>query len=183
VRKPLSFRSYNTFSRILNFVLFSLGIPEAVVSVIVCNMSVVIPAILRVLGVGDSFMQEDTVTPNFGTDIEIVRMSSGGIELSLPTSRSTEITDSTKSEGAIGAVGSREQALVNLDAKGDRKHRLTTQVSDGSLGNLEPTKVVPLVDESDITDSLAQVGGLSAVKKDQDIETGVGGRDMKSDST
>ena len=183
MRNPLSFRSYNTFPRILNLLFSFSGILEAAVSVIVCNMSVVIPAILRVLGVGDPFMQEDTVTPSLVTDIEIVHMSSGGIELSLPTSRSTEITDSTKSEGVIGTVGSRQQTPVGLNAKGDRKHRLTTQVSDGSLGDLELTKVVPLDDESDITDSSAQVGGLPAVKKDQDIETGVGGSHMKSDST
>ena len=83
-------------------------------------------------------------------------MSLGEIELCLPTSRSTEITDSTKPEGAIGTVGSRRQAPVDLDAKGNRNHRLTTQVSDGSLGNLESTKLCHSLMGLAL-DSLAQV--------------------------
>jgi len=145
-------------------------------------MSVIIPAILRVLGVGDPFMQEDTVTPNVNTEIEIIRMTSG-IELSLPTLGNTGITDSIKSEEAIGTVGSRPQVSVDLGAGDNQKHLLATQASDGSLGNMEPMKVVPLVDESDITDSLTQAGSLPAVKKDQDIEMGIGGRHSKSDNT
>jgi len=160
-----------------------LGGVAAAVSVTVCSMSVIIPAIFRALGVGDPFMRSDTVDPSFITSIEMARMTSGGIELSLPTSHSTGITDSTKSEGGIGTVGSQQRDTVGLDVKGDRKHRLTTRVSDGSLGNLKPTKAAPFINESDITAPLAQVRSLPAVKKDQDIEGKIGGKHSKSDST
>ena len=44
---------------------------EAAVAVVECNMSIIIPAILRALGIGDPFMQEDTVNPKFSTGVEI----------------------------------------------------------------------------------------------------------------
>jgi len=67
-------------------------------------MSVIIPAILRALGVGDPFMQEDTVDPGLNTDVDIARMFPTMVELGLPTSRGTAITDSDESEGGIGTV-------------------------------------------------------------------------------
>ena len=76
-----------------------LGGVEAAVAIIVSNMSVIIPAILRTLGVGDPFMQEDTVDLTFNTGIEIVRMTSTRIELGLQTSAGTAITDSSMSRG------------------------------------------------------------------------------------
>jgi len=137
-------------------------------------MSVIIPAILRALNVGDPFMQEDTVGPNFSTSIEIARMTSTRIELGLLNIHSTGVTDSGESEGAIETVASRQRRdSVGLGVKDDRKHQITTQTSDGSLGNSRTTKVVPLADESDITDSLAQVRSLPVVEQDQSIEAGV----------
>ena len=72
---------------------------------------------------------------------------------------------------------------MDLDAKEDWKHQLVTQISDGSSGILKKVKVVPLVDECDITDPLAQVRSLPAIKKDQDIEADVGGRHTMRNST
>jgi hypothetical protein len=146
---------------------------EAAVSIIVCNMSVIIPAILRVLGVGDPFMQEDTVDPNFST-VEIIRMTSTRVELGLPVAHGTVITDSDDTYGDISMAAPQRGGLGGLDAKDDRRRQLTIQPSDASLGDLRTTKVVPLVEESDIADSLAQVRGLSAVKKDQDVEADIG---------
>jgi len=144
-------------------------------------MSVIIPAVLRALGVGDPFMREDTVDPNYST-VEIVRMASTKIELGLPNTHGTATTDIADPEGAIGTVASRRGGTVNLDAKEDCKHRLVTQTSDGSLGILKKAKVVSLVDECDITDPLAQVRSLPAVRRDQDIEADVGGRHTKRNS-
>jgi len=114
---------------------------EVAVSIIVCSMSVIIPAILRALGVGDPFMREDTVDPNFST-VEIVCMTSTKIELGLLKTGGTANTDSAESEGAVGAVASRRRATVDLDAEDDQEHRLATQTSDVSLRNLERMKVV-----------------------------------------
>jgi len=155
---------------------------EVAVSVIVCSMSVIIPAILRALGVGDPFMREDTVDPNFST-VEIVRMTSTKIELGLPKTGGTANTDSAESEGAVGVIVSQRRVTVDLDAEDDEKHRLAMQTSDVSLGNLKRTKVVSLAGESDATDSLAQVRGLPVVTKDQDIEAGVKGRHAKNSIT
>jgi hypothetical protein len=146
---------------------------EGAVSIIVCNMSVIIPAILRVLGVGDPFMQEDTVDPNFST-VEIIRMTSTRVELGLPVAHGTVITDSDDTYGDIGMTAPQREGLGGLDAKDDRRRQLTIQSSDASLGDSKTMKVVPLVEESDIADSLAQVRGLSAVKKDQDVEADIG---------
>jgi len=128
---------------------------EAAVSIIVGSMSVIIPAVLRVLGVGDPFMQEDTVDPKFSTGFDIV-MASTTTRIELGLSRRTVITDSDESEDTLDAMGSRQRNLVDLNVKNDEKHQLTTQASDGSLGNLKTAKVLPLADECDITDSLAQ---------------------------
>ena len=152
------------------------------VAVIVCNMSVIIPAVLRALGVGDPFMREDTVDPNFST-IEMARMTSTRIELGLPTTRGTAITDSDESEGTVGAVTSIQQHPVNFCAKDDRKRQLTTQTSDASLRNSTSTttKVVPLADESGDADSLVQVGGLPG-KEQPDIEVDVEDKDGRSNN-
>ena len=48
-----------------------LGGVEVAVAIIMCNMSIIIPAILRALGIGDPFMQEDTVDPKSSTGVEI----------------------------------------------------------------------------------------------------------------
>lgn len=123
----------------------SSGGVEAAVSITVCNMSVIIPAILRALSVGDPFMQEDTVNTNFST-IEIARMTSARIELELgiPKTRGTTVTDSDESEGAAGVVAFQRRHSADSSAKDNHKHQLTTQVSDVSQGNPKATKVVPL---------------------------------------
>lgn len=150
-------------------------------SIIVCNMSVVIPAVLRVLGVGDPFMRDDTMDPSTST-IEIARAPSTTIELTLPTSWRTALTDSDESQGTIGMVTSR-RGSVDLGVEDDQKHRLTTQPSDGSLGSFKSRKVVPLVDESDIADSLVQAGGSPAVRTDEGIEADARGRYPRNDGT
>jgi len=156
---------------------------EVAVSIIVCSMSVIIPAILRALGVGDPFMREDTVDPNFST-VEIVRMTSTKIELGLPKTGHTTNTDSAESEGAASVMVSQRRVTVDLDAEDDEKHRLATQTSDVSLGNLKRMEVVSeLAGEPDATDSLAQVRSLPVVTKDQDVEAGIKGRHAKSNST
>lgn len=58
------------------------GSVSVAVATILCNMSVIIPAILHALGVGDPFMQEDTVDSNYSA-IEMARMTS--------TSRSSSV--------------------------------------------------------------------------------------------
>ena len=113
------------------------------VSLLVCNMSVIIPAILRALGVGDPFMREDTVVPNFSS-IEMAHAATTRIELGLPKTRGTAITNSSGSEGGTGTMGSQQLRSADFDAKDDRKYQFTMQGSEGSLG------------------------------KHQDIETGVG---------
>jgi len=93
--------------------LFTDGV-EAAVSVIVCSISVIIPAVLRALGVGDPFMREDTVDPNFSTGVEIARMTSTTrVELDLLGSRGTALTDGDESEGVTGIVVS-----LRRDSKG-----------------------------------------------------------------
>ena len=158
---------------------------EVAVSIIVCNMSVIIPAILRGLGVGDPFMREDTVDPNISTGVEIARITSTGIELGLPISRNTVITDSDEYEGTIGMAVPRQRVSISLGVKDDRKHQLTMQVSDASLGNPKVAKVVPLADdECDITDSLSQVRkGSPGVKEDLGGETDVEEKSAKRNSS
>ena len=125
----------------------SSGGVEAAVSITVCNTTVIIPAILRALSVGDPFMREDTVDPRFSTGFEIAPMTLTGIELSLPTSRAT---DSTELEGAIGTALSRQQHSVDFEAKDDRKRRLANQIPIGSPRDFKPTNVVLPIDESGV---------------------------------
>ena len=139
-------------------------------------MSVIIPAVLRALGVGDPFMQEDTVDPNFSTDINIAPTSTTRIELGFPIPRRTVIMDSDEPEGALGPMASRQRNVVDLKVKDDRKHQLTTQTSDGSLGNLMTAKGLPLADECDITESPAQVRNSPTVTPEWNI-----GADTKKD--
>ena len=150
-------------------------------AIIVSNMSVIIPAILRALGVGDPFMQEDTVDPNFST-IKMARTTSTTIELGLPKTRSTAVMDSDESEGAISMATFRQQDSGDLGAIDDHKHRLTMQASDLSLGSSK-TKVVPLADESDTADSLARGRNLPPVENGLDSEADVGDENVKSNRT
>jgi hypothetical protein len=136
-------------------------------------MSVIIPAILRALGVGDPFMQEDTVDPNFST-VEIARVTSTRIELGPLGIHVTVITDSDDPEGTVGAATPRQGDLVSLDAKDDRKHQLTAQASDVSLGDSKMTKIVSFVDESDIADLPTQVRRSITVEKYQGVEVDTG---------
>ena len=154
------------------------GCVEVAVSIIVCNMSVIIPAVLRALGVGDPFMQEDTVEPNFSTGVDIARMSPTRVELGLPTSRGTAIPDSDESEGGIGTMVHRQRGSTGLGAMDDRKHQLTTRASDVSLGDLSPT-VAPLADESKNRDPLVRARTLPTVERDQGIEVGTEERVQK----
>jgi len=135
-------------------------------------MSVIIPAILRSLGVGDPFMQQDTVDPGLSTGVEIAHTSSTRIELGLPTTVSTAAWASDDSEGDIGRTASRwRRDLVDFGAKEDKDHKLTMQTSEASLGNLKTTQVVcGPAGERDITDSFAQVRSLPVANKDRDIE-------------
>jgi hypothetical protein len=137
---------------------FSAGGVEAAVSVMVCSMSVIIPAILRALGVGDPFMQTDTVDPGFSSGVEIVRMSMTGVELGLATTHVVDVAGSDEHEEATGAVTPRKsQSLAGSEAMDDQKRRLATQVSDGSLGTSVMTKVASRADEHDIADSLPTI--------------------------
>ena len=149
---------------------FFTGGVEAAVSVIVCSMSVIIPAVLRALGVGDPFMREDTVDPNLSTGVEIARMTSTRVELGLPGTRGTALTDSDESEGASGTVVSRRRDSIDLATKGDHKYRLTTEV-------------VPLADECDITDSLVRARSLPVVEKDRGIDAESEEKNGKRNST
>jgi len=137
--------------RVPTFFLMLTGGVEAAVSIIVCSMSVIIPAVLRTLGVGDPFMREDTVDMNLSTGPDIVRINTT-IELGLPIFCGTVVTDSGESEGPMA---SRQLDLVVLNWKSGKEHRLMAQASNGSLGN--PKKVLSLADERDIADSLARV--------------------------
>ena len=157
-----------------------LGGVEAAVAIIVSNMSVIIPAILRTLGVGDPFMQEDTVDLTFNTGIEIVRMTSTRIELGLQTSAGTAITDSSMSRGDTSMMTFQKRDLADLDTKDNQRHQLVTQSSNGSLGNSMLMRVEPLVVGSNIADPLAQVRSLPVAKKTQDIMTDVGGGARKN---
>jgi len=144
-------------------------------------MSVIIPAILRALGVGDPFMREDTVDMNLSsTSVDIARINTTRIELGLPIARGTIIMDSDEFEGPMA---SRRRDLVDLDMKDDKKHRLTAQASGGSLGSSKTTKALPLADECDITDPLAQVGSTPAITTDRDIDADIEEERAKRNST
>lgn len=151
------------------------------VTIIVSNMSVIIPAILRALDVGDPFMQEDTVDPNFST-IEMARTTSTTIELGLPKPRGMAVTESDESEGAISMVTFGQQGSGDLSAKDNHEHPLVMQASDVSLGSSK-TKVVPLADESDTADSLTQGRSLPPVENGLDTKVDVGEESAKSNST
>ena len=153
----------------LFFVMLTGGV-EAAVSIIVCSMSVIIPAILRALDVGDPFMREDSVDLNFSSSIDITRTDTSGIELGLSIPPGMAITDSDDSEGPMA---SRQRHSVDLGVKDDRKQRLTAQASDGSLGNSKTVKILPLIDECDITDSLAHMRSTPAAATDRDIEANI----------
>jgi len=135
-------------------------------------MSVIIPAVLRSLGVGDPFMQQDTVDPGLSTGVEIAHTSSTRIELGLPTTVSTAVWASDDSEVDIGRTAPRwRRDSVDFGAKEDKDHRLTMQTSEASLGNLKAKQVVrEPADERDITDSIVQVRSLPATNQDRDIE-------------
>jgi len=139
----------------------------------VSNMSVVVPAIFRALGVGDPFMQEDTFDLDFST-MKMARMTSTTrIELGLPKTPTTTVTDGDGSEGGIGMVVFQQRDSGDLGARDGQKHELTARASDVSLGSSR-TKLMPLADDSDITDPLAQVRDLPPVNRDQDVEGGRG---------
>ena len=142
-------------------------------------MSVIIPAVLRALDVGDPFMQEDTVDLNLSTSVDVTQTDTTRIELGLLTPRGSTIMDSDASEGA---TASRQRHSINLNMKDDMKHRLTAQASDGSLGNSKMLKALPLADECDITDSSAQVRSTPAATTDRDIEADIGEEQGKRNS-
>ena len=152
------------------------------VAITVCNMSVIIPAILRALGVGDPFMREDTVAPNFST-LEMAPTTSTRIELSLPKIRGrTTITDSDESEGVNGTAKSLRQYSGYLDTKDDREHSFMTQTSDGLFRNPSTRKTVSLTDDSGVADLLAHVRSLPTVKRYQGVEGNFESRSTKSNN-
>ena len=159
--------------------LFTAGV-EAAVSIIVCSMSVIIPAVLRALGAGDPFMREDTVDMDLSTTIDIARVNTTRIELGLPIAHGTVITDSDESDGPME---SRRRDLVDLDVKDDKGYRLTGQASDTSLENPKTVKGLPLVDECDITDSSAQVRTTPATMTGWGIEADIEEERAKRNST
>ena len=163
-------------------VILSSGGVEAAVSITVCNTTVIIPAVLRVLGVGDPFMREDTVDPKFSTGFDIAPMTLTRAEFTLPTSSSTRTIDSTRSERENGTVVSQQQSSVDSEAGNDQKYlSMTWQTSGGSLGNFKLMSVVLPVDEADITDSSCSPSPV--VEKVRDLEAGTGRWHTKSDST
>lgn len=155
---------------------------EAAVSVTVCNTTVIIPAVLRLLGVGDPFMREDTVDPKFSTSFDVAPMTLTRVEFTLPTSSGTRTTDSAKSEGGNGTVVFQQQSSVDSDAGNDQKYRpMTWRTSSGSLRNLKLMDVVLPIDDADITDSSCSPSPV--VEKGQDLEAGTGRWHTKSDNT
>jgi len=157
------------------------GCVEATVSVIVSSMSVIIPAILRALDVGDPFMQEDTVEPGFTTTVEIARMTLTRVELGLPTAHAINIAGRDDLEGVDGSIQTtkKRRDSVGLDERDDHKHRLTTQASDGSLGT-SVTKIVSRTDECDVLGPQAfEVMSLPTVKKHRDVEGDAEGKNAK----
>ena len=137
-------------------------------SVIVCSMSVIIPAILRALDVGDPFMQEDTVDPGYTTTVEISPMTLTRVELGLPTTHVPTVAgNNDRSRATSTAIPQKRDSVGSVDEMRDHEHRLTPQNSDDSLGTSVETKVALHSDESDITDYRAfQVRSSPAIKKD-----------------
>ena len=159
---------------------FFIGGVEAAVSVIVCSMSVIIPAILRAMGVGDPFMQEDTVDLNFSTEVDIARFELG---LPITCGAVTVITDSGETEGAFSMMALQRRDLADVNVEIDKKHRLTAQVSDGSLGSSKTTKCLPLTDgQCDITHPMTQARSLPAVMG-QGVEADVEEKHAKRNTT
>jgi hypothetical protein len=153
---------------------------EAAVSVIVSSMSVIIPAILRALDVGDPFMQEDTVDPGFGTTVEIARMTLTRVELGLPITHAVGVAGRGDREGVIGSgTPKKRRDSVGLESKEDQKHRLTTQVSDESLGTSVTTKIASHADECDASPQAFEVGSLPAIRKHRDAEGDAEGKKAK----
>lgn len=138
-------------------------------SIIVCSMSVIIPAVLRALGAGDPFMREDTVDMDLSTTVHIARVNTTRIELGLPIAHDMVITDSDESDGPMASP---RRDLVDLDVKDDKGYQLTGQASEASLENPRTVKDLPLVGECDITDSSAQVRTTPATMTSWDIEAG-----------
>ena len=151
------------------------------VTIIVSNMSVIIPTILRALDVGDPFMQEDTVDPNFST-IEMAHTASTTIELGLPKTHGTAVTEGNESEGTISMVTFRQQGSGDLGVKDNHKHLLAMQALDVSLGS-SGTEVIPLADESDAADSLTQERSLPPVENGLDTKADGWDKRAKSNST
>ena len=149
-------------------------------SIIVCSMSVIIPAILRAMGVGDPFMQEDTVDLNLSTNVDIARFELG---LPITCGTVTAVADSVETEGPLSTMALQQRGLVDMDVRTDKKHRLTAQVSDGSLGSSNITKGLPLTDECDTTHPAAQTRSLPAVTMGQDIETEIEEKHAKRNTT
>jgi hypothetical protein len=127
-------------------------------------MSVIIPALLRALNVGDPFMQEDTVDPGVSTDVEIARVTSTRFELGLPSIHTPTTAGGDDPEGAVSVMTpQRRRDSVGLDEKRGEKHLLMTQISDGSSGTSHS--------ECDITDSRAlQVRSLPVFTGDTETE-------------
>ena len=149
---------------------FTAGV-EAAVSIIVCSMSVIIPAVLRALGAGDPFMREDTVDMDLNPTIHIARANTTSIELGLPMAHGTVITDSDESDGPMA---SQRRDLVDLDLKDDKGYRLTGQASDASPENPRTVKDLPLVvHECDITDLSAEARTAPAIMTGWNIEAGI----------
>ena len=128
-------------------------------AIIVSNMSVIIPAILRALGVGDPFMQEDTVDPRFSTGVDIAPATSTTIELAFPTCTGTDTTAGSKSRGEVTVVVS-HRASDDLDTKDGCDHRLAMQASDCLRGSPKSMKIEPPADGSDVPDPSAQTKSL-----------------------
>ena len=153
---------------------------EAAVSIIVCSMSVIIPAILRAIGVGDPFMQEDTVDLNFSTNVDIARFELG---LQMTCGTVTAIAESVETEGALSTMTLQHRSLADMNVRTDKKHRLTAQVSDGSLGSSKPTKGLPLTDECDVTRPAAQARNLPVLIMGQSIEAEIEEKHAKRNTT
>ena len=139
-------------------------------SVIVCSMSVIIPAILRTLDVGDPFMQEDTVDPGFTTTVNIAPMTLTRVELGSPTTHVPAVAGNiSRSTVTNTAIPHKRESIGSVGEMQGQKHRLMPQVSGDSLGTSVETKVALRSDECDITDYRAfQARSLSVIKGDDE---------------
>lgn len=133
-------------------------------------MSVIIPAILRALDVGDPFMQEDTVDPGFTTTVEIAPMTLTRVELGLPIAHVSAVAGNNncpRGANANTAAPQKRDSIGSVDELQGHEHRLTLQASDDSLGTSVETKVELPSDECDITDYRAfQARSLPVIEKD-----------------